>query len=266
MHSVDTVKARSLWREPAGGGEGRMSVCEFMGMKDHDAKMMLGLDPTSLSAKTDSYSVWWSIYSKLKHIAMQTKSTGCVTASQCLSIQTLKSLNWLQSIQSQHFYVFTLSLGIVLFSLLLCKCWPCRLWKIHLTVKGWKRKTDFPPPFSPPHTLPPRPFYPKYLTSYAVMPQLPNNPQLIKYAAFINNFYELGGNVLSLESWGRCFYTPLFPVCQCAVKCSEWSMHLALRHALDYTFFSRTFCKGGVFPVDFNEEEDKWGYLVIINM
>lgn len=33
--------------------KGRMSVCEFMGMKDGDAKMMLGLDQASLSAKTE---------------------------------------------------------------------------------------------------------------------------------------------------------------------------------------------------------------------
>lgn len=45
-------------------------------------------------------------------------------------------------------------------------------------------------------------FYPKYLTSYVVMLQLSNNPQLIKYVVFIINFYELEGNVLSLENGG----------------------------------------------------------------
>lgn len=233
---------------------------------------MLGLDQTSLSAKTDSYGVWWSIYSELKHIAMQTESTGCVTASQCLSVQTLKSLNWLQNypvaayfcvyFKSGHCFIFSTSLQMLTLSSLKDSSNCQRLEKKDRLLPS----DDFSPAFLPPPTLPPPPFYPKCLTSYAVMLQLPNNPQLIKYAAFINNFYELGGNVLSLESWGRCFYTPLFPVCQCAVKCSEWSMHLALRHALDYTFFSWTFWKGGVFPVDLNEEEDKWGYLVIINM
>lgn len=178
---------------------------------------------------------------------------------------------WIDSkiIQIQHIYVFTLGLGIVLFSLLMLTLSSLKYSSDCQRLEKKDRllpSDDFSPAFLPPPTLPPPPFYPKYLTSYAVMLQLPNNPQLIKYAAFINNFYESRGNVLSLESWGRCFYTPLFPVCQCAVKCSEWSMHLALRHALDYTFFSWTFCKGGVFPVDFNEEEDKWGYLVIINM
>lgn len=48
---------------------------------------------------------------------------------------------------------------------------------------------DFSPVFLPPTP----PFYPKYFTSYVVMLQLSNNPQLIKYVSFINNFLRVAG-------------------------------------------------------------------------
>lgn len=50
---------------------------------------------------------------------------------------------------------------IVLFSPRLCKCLPCRLWEIHLIIKGWKRKTGFYPAMTFPRFLPTPPFYPQ---------------------------------------------------------------------------------------------------------
>lgn len=189
------MKARPLWQEPAGGGEGRMRVCEFMGMKDGFSqvrpKWCLALTRPVFQQKQNirnkGLTADWNT-SKFNPNHQAVPWPSCAFQYRLWS-------PWINSktIQPQRIYVFTYSLGYCFFFSLSLQM------GVYLVVserfiwlsKVGKGRQAFPQRWLSPliSCLTPT-FYlkSKYLTSYVVMPQLSTNLQLIKHVAFIINF------------------------------------------------------------------------------
>lgn len=278
VFSTDTMKARPLCLPWAPQGEvegGWEHGCVLIAMKEGLRQVTLTWYIRTQELQRKQYIhiklqvhsstffqstfifIWKSFQNVLKHIMPQ----HCCTLETSLWSRIFNST----AIQLQHSYVLTCGLKYC-FALL---DFPKHVFTLS-TLRDLscyqilaRKDGDFPSVLL---SLPPTYYHgPKYLVTYVVMLQLSTNLLLIKHIAFIINLF-VWGNVLSLKTLGTCFL-PCFlfanipltvPNGQCILR-SDKSL-------IAHVCFSWYLWGGVIIPVVSLEEEDGWGYLVIINM